>query len=166
MESQSGRMALALDMLNELQKCPSELFETLSPKDRSRFRVEVDITNSSENNSSDNSEESQVLMMRFQDRFPRLALRYIDECNVFDKIRFQLSLGKYRYAFYDKMCIDSKEPDRVRSLQKDLNGFGRLQEIEEERKNGGYGLSVLLIRYEKMRLLPILTLRIIMPAMS
>ena len=127
-------MALALDMLNELQKCPSELFETLSPKDRNRFRVKVDITNSSENNSFDNSEESQVLMMRFQDRFPRLALRYLDECNVFDKIRFQVSLGKYRYAFYDKMCIDSKEPDRVRSLQKDLNGFGRLQEIEEERK--------------------------------
>lgn len=134
LESLSGRTALALDMLNDLQKCPSELFETLCQEDQNRFRVEAGIGNLSGNTLSDNQEESEVLMKRFKDRFPRLVLRYLDECEVFDKIRFQVTLGKYRYAFYDKQCIDSEKPDRIRSLEKDLNGFGRLQEIEEERK--------------------------------
>lgn len=134
LESQSERTALALDMLNELQKCPSELFETLSPEDRNRFRVKTSVAPVPGYLLPADPEESEVLMMRYRDRFPRLALRYLDECEIFDKIRFQVALGKYRYAFYDKQCIDSESPDRVRSLEKDLNGFGRLQEIEEERK--------------------------------
>lgn len=134
LESQSERTALALDMLNELQKCPSELFETLSPEDRNRFRVKTSAAPVPGYLLPADPEESEVLMMRYRDRFPRLALRYLDECEIFDKIRFQVALGKYRYAFYEKQCIDSESRDRVRSLEKDLNGFGRLQEIEEEQK--------------------------------
>ena len=117
--------ALALDMLNELQRCPKELFELLSPKEQKLFRAKSSL-----------DEMDEVLMLRHNDRFPFLALKYIDTLKVFNDIRFQIALGNYRYAFYEKHCIDSAvnngEP-RVRSLQKALHGFGRLNEIEAER---------------------------------
>ncbi|WP_455961976.1 type VI-B CRISPR-associated RNA-guided ribonuclease Cas13b [Bacteroides bouchesdurhonensis] len=129
-ESQRPEYALGLDMLNDLQKCPSELYDTLSAEDKSIFRVMRE-----RDKKGDKTENGEVLLLRHDDRFPYFALRYLDENHVFDNIRFQISLGKYRYEFYDKACIDTKEEkDRTRSLQKEVNGFGRLSEIEYERK--------------------------------
>lgn len=122
MESTRPQIALGLDMLNELQKCPDELFQTFCPKDQDRFRF------------TDKFGE-QVLLKRSHDRFPYLAMRYIDDNKIFTSVRFQVSLGNYRYKFYNKQGIDSNHEDRVRSLQKELNGFGRLTEIEEKRKD-------------------------------
>lgn len=127
--------ALGLDMMNELQKCPKELYETFNEKDKAKFRVPIKST--AEDVTLDDGvivENGEVLQIRVQDRFPSMALRYIDQDQVFSKIRFQVSLGHYRYSFYDKQCIDSTEKDRVRVLQKEINGFGRLNEIELKRK--------------------------------
>ena len=115
---------LGLDIINELQKCPHELFEHLSIKDQNKFRVE----------SGENADfPDDILLKRFQDRFASLVLRYIDTQEIFKDIRFQVSLGKYRYKFYDKQCIDSDSADRVRILQKDLKSFGRLGAMEQKR---------------------------------
>lgn len=115
-------IAYALDMLNELRKCPDELFETLSPGDQQKLR-----------NEGDNEGEYKKLLKRNSDRFAYFAQRYIDSMEIFKKIRFQVSLGKYRYKFYNKQCVDSASANRVRILQKELNGFGRLDEIEKVR---------------------------------
>ena len=134
-DSERPDYALGLDMLNELQKCPKELYETFAEKDKAKFRVPIKST--SEDVVTDDGvivENGEVLQIRVQDRFPTMALRYIDQAQVFPKIRFQVSLGHYRYSFYDKLCIDSTEKDRVRVLQKEINGFGRLNEIELKRK--------------------------------
>jgi hypothetical protein len=112
--------ALGLDILNELQKCPAELFETLSPENQDLLRVE----------GTDDSYEN--LMMRYTDRFPRLAMAYIDQKEVLPDMCFQVALGKYRHTFYDKKCVDGET--RVRSLQKEINGFGRLDKVEEVRR--------------------------------
>lgn len=112
--------ALGLDILNELQKCPAELFETLSPENQDLFRIE----------GSDDSYEN--LMMRYTDRFPRLAMAYIDQQEVLPDMCFQVALGKYRHTFYDKHCVDGET--RVRSLHKEINGFGRLDKVEEARR--------------------------------
>lgn len=134
-DSERPDYALGLDMLNELQKCPKELYETFAESDKAKFRVPIKST--SEDVVMDDGvivENGEVLQIRVQDRFPTMALRYIDQTQTFPKIRFQVSLGHYRYSFYDKRCIDSKEEDRVRVLQKEINGFGRLNEIELKRK--------------------------------
>lgn len=134
-DSERPDYALGLDMLNELQKCPKELYETFAEKDKAKFRVPIKST--SEDVVTDDGvivENGEVLQIRVQDRFPTMALRYIDQAQVFPKIRFLVSLGHYRYSFYDKKCIDSTEKDRVRVLQKEINGFGRLNEIELKRK--------------------------------
>lgn len=135
-ESVRPDYALGMDMLTELQKCPKELFDTFDENDQNEFRTMQD--------TEGDGKLVETLLMRYHDRFPYFCMRYIDEMHLFDSIRFQVSLGKYRYKFYDKACIDVvKEPGRlvdaadlrVRCLQKEINGFGRLQEIEMARKS-------------------------------
>lgn len=115
----TNNVALALDILNELSKCPDELYSLLSPQNQNRFRFLDEMYN-------------EVFMCRKTDRFANLVMEYIDKNNLFERIRFQVSLGKYRYKFYNKTCIDGS--NQVRSLQKDLNGFGRIDKMNEIRK--------------------------------
>lgn len=110
---------LAMDMLNELRRCPAELFDVISPAEQKKFRIVSEVTG------------EEVLLRRSSDRFSSLAMEYFDNTHAFSNIRFQVSLGKYRYKFYNKKCIDGHS--HMRTLQKELNGFGRIQEINNAR---------------------------------
>lgn len=133
LEGSDSRITLALDILNELRKCPRELFDVLTPTGQEYFEDKV---NPSKNIQlpEDNGGDAPDVVKRIRkiDRFPHLVMRYVDEAKLFDNIRFQVQLGKYRFKFYDKKCINGDTD--VRSLQKEINGFGRLQEIEFERE--------------------------------
>lgn len=126
--------ALAMDMLNELKKCPDELFDTLSAEDKSRFRIM-------------SSDHDEVLMKRYSDRFAQLLLQYIDYGGLFKNIRFHVHMGKLRYLFNaEKNCIDGNT--RVRVLEHPLNGFGRINEMEaiRKRENGTFADTGVEIR--------------------
>lgn len=112
--------ALAFDMLTELRRCPIELYDRLRPEEQNAFRVK------------DDKGGNEVLMLRHSDRFATLAMKYIDYGRLFQRIRFQVSLGNYFFKFYNKYCIDGGEA-RVRCLSKHVNGFGRIDEIDETR---------------------------------
>lgn len=132
--SEAGDLSVALDMLNELKRCPRELFDTLSPGDQERFRTI-------------SSDHNEVLQMRSKDRFAQLVLQYIDHNRLFDGLRFHVNMGKLRYLFNPKKyCIDGQT--RVRVLEHPLNGFGRLQEMEKERlqKDGTFADSGIKVR--------------------
>ena len=132
--STTDQMALGLDMLNELQKCPTELFETFCKADRSLFEVRHNsMDDDAENTTSNNADEDINLMRRKGDRFTQLALQYLSNYTK-PSIVFQLSLGKYRYKFYDRAPFHQGEKDHVRVLQKEINGFGPLAKAEELRK--------------------------------
>lgn len=124
LEGSDTKITLSLDMLNELRKCPKELYDVLSPEGQRYFEDKVKRPN----------ERTPEVVKRFRstDRFPYLAMRYIDETKLFDNIRFQVQLGKLRFKFYPKTCINGEE--EIRSLQKEINGFGRLQDIEQKRQ--------------------------------
>ena len=124
LEGSDTKITLALDMLNELRKCPKELYDVLSPEGQKYFEDKVKRPN----------ERTPEVVKRFRstDRFPYLAMRYIDETKLFDNIRFQVQLGKLRFKFYPKTCINGEE--EIRSQQKEINGFGRIQEIEQKRQ--------------------------------
>lgn len=115
---------LAMDMLNELRKCPMPLYDVLSREGQSFFEDEVKRPN-------DLTPEV-AKRLRSSDRFPYLALRHIDLNKCFDNIRFQVQLGKFRYKFYDKTTIDGEQV--VRGLQKEVNAYGRLQDVEHYRQ--------------------------------
>lgn len=123
-DSRDNKATLAMDIFGELRRCPIELYELLDKeKGQPFFHDEVKRPN------SHTPEVSKRL--RYDDRFPTLVLRYIDETELFNRIRFQLYLGSFRYKFYDKECIDGRV--RVRRIQKDINGYGRLQEVADKR---------------------------------
>ena len=153
-DSEMSDTALALDMLMELRKCPKELYKVLGKDARDEFKDEMTIQWEATNNrEAANNEETQQegeeentympndkavprsTMVRWHDRFPQMALRYIDYMGLFDDIRFQLNLGKYRFSFYQhnkKQSVDSVE--RLRILQKEMHGFGRIQEVSKMMK--------------------------------
>lgn len=122
-DSRDSKSTLTMDIFAELGRCPIELYELLNKTGQSFFHDVVKHPNS---HTPDVSKR-----LRYTDRFPQLALRYIDENDVFKRIRFQLQLGAFRYKFYDKECIDGRP--RVRRIQKNINGYGRLQEAETKR---------------------------------
>lgn len=117
--SDKDEMQVALDILGELKKCPYEVFDLLSAKDKAAFSVP-------------SSDGETVLLRRSSDRFVQLALSYLDTTNAFENLRFQVNTGVFRYLFNDsKLCVDSQR--RLRVLQEPLNGFGRIQEVEKIR---------------------------------
>lgn len=116
---------VALDMLNELKKCPKELFEILEAKDKATFSI---LSSTGEH----------ILLRRSSDRFTQLALQWFDVNKAFSRIRFQMNAGIFRYLFNDsKTCIDGKT--RLRVLQEPLNCFGRIQEVEDSRESNRDG---------------------------
>lgn len=174
LDSEMTETALGLDMINELRKCPKELYSVLGKDARNEFndettvyweeehRTEAEkkairaeasheeceedesflIEESIESIMDDDEQESAAeknvpksTLVRWEDRFPQMALRYIDMTGMFSDIRFQLNLGKYRFAFYQhnaEYSVDNQE--RLRILQKEMHGFGRIQEVSEEIK--------------------------------
>ena len=93
-DSTRDDVQVALDMLNELKKCPNELFELLGPEDRASFSVM-------------SSTGEPVLLRRSSDRFTQLALQWFDVNKAFSRIRFQVNAGVFRYLFNErKTCLD------------------------------------------------------------
>ncbi len=119
--------SLALDMLNELRRCPKELYDVIGKRDKKKFEDKVGLDIEGAEN-----EQETVARIRYSDRFPYLVMKYIDENELFERIRFHIRLGNYRFEFYNKTCINGD--DQVRSLQKEINGFGRIHQLEEKRK--------------------------------
>ena len=123
-DSRDNKAALAMDIFGEMRRCPIELYDLLDKEHgQPFFHDEVKHPN------SHTPEVSKRL--RLNDRFPHLALRYIDEMELFKRVRFQLQMGAFRYKFYGKECIDGRV--RVRRIQKDINGYGRLQDVADKR---------------------------------
>ena len=119
LSNEKSDVLIALDMLNELKKCPSELFELLGDEDRRKFSVKSDIGDI-------------VLLRRNQDRFAQLALSWLDSSNAFEKLRFQVNAGKFRYLFREKkFCVDGQI--RMRVLEEPLNAYRRIMEFENDR---------------------------------
>lgn len=134
-DSTRPEYALGLDMLNELQKCPKELFDILSAKNRDILSVDIKADRPDViTNDGVTVKDGRVQMRRVRDRFVPLALQYLDCQKAFNDIRFMVRLGHYRYKFYKKQCLADDAPDTLRVLQKEITGFGRLDEIEAARK--------------------------------
>lgn len=111
--------SLGLDIINELQKCPKELYDLLSQEDRNKFVL------------IDEETEDETILKRSQNRFSYFVMRYFDEKEIFKNIRFHIDLGLYNKDCYEKTLKDgSKLEDRF--ISKRLKGFGRIQEMNAE----------------------------------
>lgn len=113
-----------LDMLNELGKCPGELYGSLATEDRKKFEV---VLSPASDESEDDSEVSQVVIRkRHADRFPWFILRYFDDYEIFPKLRFQIHLAKYVDKKYNTV-IHGHERERV--LHRPVRVFQRWKDV-------------------------------------
>lgn len=121
LSSDSSKDALLLDMLNELQRCPGELYDLLRDDDKAKFVTKEE---------DEGQDIPESVLFRKQNRFPYFALRYIDFMGVFSKLRPQVDMGKYIYHAYKK-----PGPDKAlytRRWEKNIHVFANLSAIEAD----------------------------------
>lgn len=119
---------ILLDMLNELGRCPEKLYYCLSEEAQEKFLAE------SKTDTTD-LDTPPPLMFRKRDRFPYFALRFFDDMDYFDRLRFQLQLGKWIEAKYEKR-IGGKAHDRF--ILKPIRVFGKLKNFSPEHLPGDW----------------------------
>lgn len=124
-----------LDMLNELMKCPDEIYDVLPDSIRVRFN-------------GVGRDGTPVLMKRYSDRFCSMVLKYFDVTKAFDTIRFQVNSGALRYKYHDMAEYMDGVP-RERIVQDSINSFGRIQDVEAARCSGSNYLGFPLARVDE-----------------
>jgi hypothetical protein len=135
---------IMLDMLNELNRCPNDLYNVLSEADKDR-RFKVDLTaeaalaiaqnqnipiNNDEDGEYTEGVPQEVILKRHDDRFPYFALRYFDDTNAFKTLRFHVQLGKLlKKDKYDKVMYGEK---RERELTQPIFTFSKLKPMRDK----------------------------------
>jgi hypothetical protein len=143
-QSDNTRQALSLDLINELNRCPGVLYNSITEEGKQKFRPQLDepetknlLQNSTYNKKEievedyDDYIESLTKRIRHNNRFSDFALKYIDETGIFSKFRFQLNLGKLLVDEYGKSFHGEKVPRRI---IENVKAFGKLNEFNDELK--------------------------------
>lgn len=118
---------LALDILNELNRCPGALYSVLSDDDRKKF-----ITTLPTAEEGDEVMES-VMKRGKEDRFPYFALRYLEQEGVLPGISFQLFLGRFEQKEAHHKIVGQEM--REHKLLKNIHTFGQLERFKTEAAN-------------------------------
>ncbi|MBN8683905.1 MAG: type VI-B CRISPR-associated RNA-guided ribonuclease Cas13b [Chitinophagales bacterium] len=114
---------ILLDMFNELDRCPGELYQALDETARQSF----DRTPKPDSESIWSDDQQPTLMIRHSDRFPWFALRYFDDQEIFPSLRFHIHLGKLVTARYEK---NMNGVARERVLLHPLRTFARWGKVD------------------------------------
>jgi hypothetical protein len=143
MISDNPEQAIALDMMNYLNRCPKELFHALDEEDKKEFQPPLNtdkLQNIVENSTNDDfpyeDYETYIASItskrRYEDRFPYFALHYLDNCESF-KPEFQINLGKAIVNSYQKNILGETF---TRDIVSNIKVFGKLKDfiIIEESK--------------------------------
>ncbi|MDR0611073.1 MAG: type VI-B CRISPR-associated RNA-guided ribonuclease Cas13b [Planctomycetaceae bacterium] len=116
-DSELSPQTVGMDILNELHKCPDELFNMLSPERQNDFRF------------IDEETQTENLMKRFgKYRAETLMLRYLDVNRKFDQLRFHICTGTFFNADYQKTMFDGSVLEH-RRLSKRIFCFDNMQDV-------------------------------------
>ncbi len=110
-----------LDVLNELARCPTELWDALSDDDRQKFFFQLS------HDSDDENPFGTSMCRSNEDRFVYFALRYLDDMEALGSARFQLYLGKLRIGKVRTKKMLGIEQERRQT--KDIFTFGKLSDF-------------------------------------
>lgn len=139
-DTSSTSQSLALDIMNELARCPIEIYENLSAQYQKIFEVTSEVEDKSQSHEIGFSDEEflQTRFIRHSDRFAPLILQYLDHIACADRrkdirIRFQLDLGDFYFAAYPKRLTDGSIDNR--RLKQKILRFGLLSEAIAQSQN-------------------------------
>ncbi|MDR0892234.1 MAG: type VI-B CRISPR-associated RNA-guided ribonuclease Cas13b [Mediterranea sp.] len=120
---------IALDMLNELARCPKELYHVLSAEKQKDFLAKEESTEQGMLE-EEQPDENEPIMMRSGTRFPYFALRYFDESGKLEGIQFQLNLGRMHKAEAHEKIINGEK--RLHPILKEIHLFGHLSDYQTD----------------------------------
>jgi hypothetical protein len=136
--SDNPEQSFVLEVLNELNKCPSILYNNITAKEKKQFqpKIEDKIQSIEENSLPDNLPEEKyedyisdiTSKTRKSDRFPNFALKYLDGKNDFELL-FHLNLGKVLLNTYEKNVLGINED---RDIVEEAKIFGKLNDFEDK----------------------------------
>lgn len=137
--SEDKRQALTLDIINTLNRCPKELYTVITDEERKAFKPSLDslkLENLLDNSTNDQADiedydnyiEVLTRKIRHSNRFSFFALKFIDETDIFSKLRFQINLGKLLIEEYEKPINNELYP---RSIVQNVKAFGKLSDFED-----------------------------------
>ena len=121
---QSGQ--LHLDMLGELMRVPDEIYRNLTEQQQKAFVTFDDLTF---NEGLERIVQQRTTMKRHDDRFPYFALRWLEQIDAFDSLRFHIHLAKWLEESYSKV-INGEE--QTRNIFHPLRTFGKLLDFPDE----------------------------------
>lgn len=133
--SENTIQAFSLELINELNKCPKTLYYVITDEEKKIFQPELGnqelenvFINSVPETINDYEAyiESITKRVRSSNRFSYFAMRFLDEKELFSKLRFQIDLGKVIIAEYSK-SFDGKPESR--RIVENVKAFGRLQDF-------------------------------------
>ncbi|MFV0248424.1 MAG: type VI-B CRISPR-associated RNA-guided ribonuclease Cas13b [Tenacibaculum sp.] len=149
MSNENKIVDLINNLVNELVKCPKELFDMLSKEDKEKFAcfINLDKIGNIEYNLAEQQREQvestdyndfihKTYLIRYQDRFPYLALRFIEKTKLFPSLKFHIDLGKvslkhsfendkgtgYKHQWY-KNVYTFGELDFFKKQKSKINGY-------------------------------------------
>lgn len=118
-QRQTEKESIALDILNEITKCPKELINHLSAETQKDFLI-------------CNDEDGSITgaRIRYKDRFEQQILKVLEEDESFKDLGFYLYLGHCYLRQYDKAYIDGSNDKRT--ITKQLYAFAKLHKSYNE----------------------------------
>ena len=131
-ETDNTAQSLALDVFNELARCPAEIYEHMGKERQQEFEIKPDVDSPWRTTEVDDDGDGMVTRyIRHADRFAPLIMDCFDHMGSADEqrdvgIRFQLDLGDFYFAAYPKKLPDGSTD--VRRLKQKVLRFGRLSE--------------------------------------
>ncbi len=133
--SQDKAQALALDMIDEINKCPKTLYGVIAADARQKFLPKLSAIKTNNLIENSTNEENQIIedyedyieniikRVRHSNRFYYHALRFIDTKNILKKWNFHIELGKVLSNNYKKN-IGHEEFDR--NIEHTIRTFDKL----------------------------------------
>lgn len=125
-----------MQIVDELNKVPDEVYQTLSENDKKTFLEDLN----EYVNESDADDETPayvvhpVIRKRYEDKFTYFAVRFLDEYANFPTLRFQIFAGLYTHDTRSKR-IAGTETISERKIKERINIFGRMSEVQKSKSD-------------------------------
>lgn len=125
---------LLMQMVDELNKVPHEVYQTLSKEKQDEFLEDINeyIQDNEENKKS--LEESTVvhpiIRKRYESKFNYFAVRFLDEFANFPNLKFTVYAGNYVHHKKEKEIAGGKFVSE-RMIKEKINVFGKLSEVSK-----------------------------------
>lgn len=127
---------LMMQMIDELNKVPDEVYQTLSDKNKDQFIEDINeyVSETNKENEDPLYVIHPVIRKRYENKFNYFAIRFLDEYAQFPTLRFQVFAGQYLHDKREKKIAGIKLLSE-RLVKEKINVFGKLSDVVQKKND-------------------------------